>query len=66
MNYQTGNKLETANFLGLLKGNNEIYFLDKEINVIGRGKSCNVVLNVIMVKLKKFDFLILFFNCIFI
>lgn len=50
MNFQSGNKLETANFLGLLKGNNEIYFLDKDINVIGRGKSCNVVLNVIMVK----------------
>jgi hypothetical protein len=46
MNFHSVNKLETANFLGSLKGNNEIYFLDKEINVIGRGKSCNVVLNV--------------------
>jgi pSer/pThr/pTyr-binding forkhead associated (FHA) protein len=34
-------------YYGILKGNaeNVVFMLDKEINIIGRGNSCNVILN---------------------
>jgi len=40
------NKLDIQNYFGLLKSNTQIYFLDKEINIIGRAPSCNIILNV--------------------
>jgi hypothetical protein len=62
MNLQSGIKLDTANFLGSLKGINEIHFLDKEINVIGRGKSCNVIINVRIILFLIFQIISIFSN----
>lgn len=31
---------------GKLKSENQIIFLDKEINILGRGQSCDIKLNV--------------------
>jgi len=40
------NKLEIANSFGLLKTNNQIYVLDKQINMVGKHPSSNIVLTV--------------------
>ena len=40
------NKIETGNYYGLLRNEKEILLLDKEINIIGRGKSCNITIDV--------------------
>jgi hypothetical protein len=48
----SSNKIETRNYLGLLRSEKEILLLDKEINIIGRGKSCNIVINVSQLILK--------------
>lgn len=49
MNFPHTNKLETNQFFGILRSNSQILFLEKEINIIGRGKSCNVIINVNMI-----------------
>ncbi len=40
------NKVETNKFFGILRSPTQILFLEKEINILGRGNSCNVILNV--------------------
>lgn len=39
-------KIETNNYFGLLRSEKEILLLDKEINIVGRGKQCNIIINV--------------------
>ena len=39
-------KQEENNYFGILKVNDQAIYLDREIFLVGRSKSCNLILNV--------------------